>query len=75
MIDGAGYSDIDLFTSSDALSKPPGLFGLKRPGSIYHELESRYGEPSFVTDNAWTFEGRVPIQLIRRWTFERPEEL
>ncbi|MFA5403298.1 MAG: hypothetical protein WC358_00015 [Ignavibacteria bacterium] len=56
-------NDIDLFVGSKETAKILSEQLAERPTDIYE------------TDNAYTIKGKIPLQVIHRWVFDKPEDI
>jgi hypothetical protein len=63
IVSGEPISDVDVFVQSTADAE---LLAYK----LCNEKKDIY-----KTDNAYTIKGKVPIQIIYRWVFEKPESV
>lgn len=63
IIAGEKINDVDLFVQS------------KEDAALLSGLLAEKPSDLVKTDNAYTIKGRLPIQIIHRWVFEKPEDV
>lgn len=63
VISGENINDVDVFVKSK-----------KDAELLAHKLAYEKND-IYTTDNAYTIKGRMPIQIIYRWLFEKPEDV
>jgi hypothetical protein len=63
VVSGEPINDVDIFVKS------------KKDAELLAYSLCRQKEDIVKTDNAYTIKGKLPIQIIHRWIFEKPEDV